>query len=118
MQNERDLEITNLDNFNNDLGKMSSETQNKGRYSAGSERLNTSRKKQFAIAGGIGALVVLGSLFSKTFDRSKMHSNVYYEVDMFELYFFSDYWSFTFYSKDARKSPRHFRAICYRSTCH
>lgn len=59
MQNERDLESTNLDNFNNDLGKMSSETQNKGRYSAGSERLNTSRKKQFAIAGGIGALVLV-----------------------------------------------------------
>ena len=72
MQNERDLESTNLDNFNNDIGKMSSETQNKGRYSAGSERLNTSRKKQFAIVGGIGVLVVLGSLFSNTFDFIKM----------------------------------------------
>ena len=50
----------NLDNCKNDLGEMSSETQNKG-YSVGSER--GAKKKKFAIGGGVAVLAVLGSLF-------------------------------------------------------
>merc|ERR1711990_269160 len=44
------------DNCKNDLGEMSSETQNKG-YSAGSER--GAKKRRFAIGGGAAVLAVL-----------------------------------------------------------
>ena len=54
------FESTVLDNCNNDLEEMSSETQNKG-YSAGSER--GAKKKRFAIGVGAAVLTVLGSLF-------------------------------------------------------
>merc|ERR1712227_95559 len=46
----------NLDNCKNDLGEMSSETQNKG-YSVGTER--GAKKKKFAIGGGVAVLAVL-----------------------------------------------------------
>jgi len=46
----------NLDSCKNDLGEMSSETQNKG-YSAGSER--GAKRKKFAIGGGVAVLAVL-----------------------------------------------------------